>query len=263
MKISYRTHPVLEKIHSRKLGPIMTTKEDYSWIEANRELLRVLWGHNCNSFYSKKIQYVTEPFIDAMYLAHEKISTPELRSAVLLGSSGGTIITKYETLCYYIEPTKNGNPSFTIFEFLITEEGKLLLAGVCSYVVNESDTPFMFASNNRQYPNGKWNHFMEILDNLVMQINFLKYANIEIDILKPKERKRVVNCKYVNETPCEIQILNSTWFTTLVKSDAFKVRGHFRLQPKKKDGKWTKEIIWINDFVKEGYTATARKLSHT
>ena len=23
---------------------------------------------------------------------------------------------------------------------------------------------------------------------------------------------------------------------------------HFRLQPKKKDGEWTKELIWINEF---------------
>jgi len=54
--------------------------------------------------------------------------------------------------------------------------------------------------------------------------------------------------------------LDSKWFTTLVKSDAFHVRGHFRLQPKKKDGEWTKELIWINDFQKEGYTAPARRL---
>ena len=60
----------------------------------------------------------------------------------------------------------------------------------------------------------------------------------------------------------QIQILNSTWFTTLVKSDNFKVRGHFRLQPKKKGGEWTKEIIWVNEFVKSGYTAPAKKLTN-
>lgn len=51
--------------------------------------------------------------------------------------------------------------------------------------------------------------------------------------------------------------MDSKWFTNLVKSDGFKVRGHFRFQPKKKDGVWTKELIWINEFEKSGYNREA------
>lgn len=88
---------------------------------------------------------------------------------------------------------------------------------------------------------------------------FLKYVPIETKILGPKKKDKLFGCKYLNETNSEIEIIDSTWFTNLIKSDAFKVRGHFRLQPKKKEGEWTKELIWINEFEKSGYTRKAKK----
>ncbi len=101
-----------------------------------------------------------------------------------------------------------------------------------------------------------------ITGHIALCLLFKKFAKVEIKQLPPKSRKKEFNCKYVNDTDNTIQILDSTWFTTLVKSDAFKVRGHFRLQPKKDDnGNWTKELIWIKDFQKSGYTASAKKLS--
>jgi hypothetical protein len=36
------------------------------------------------------------------------------------------------------------------------------------------------------------------------------------------------------------------------------VSGHFRLQPKKSNGEWTKELIWIDEFGKTGYTSNAK-----
>src|SRR5439155_24057442 len=96
---------------------------------------------------------------------------------------------------------------------------------------------------------------------LVATLNFIKYADIEVKVLPPNKTVKDIKCKYVNDTSSNIQFLDSTWFTTLIKSDSFKVREHFRLQPKKKDGEWTKEIIWINEFEKTGYTSPAKKLS--
>lgn len=95
-----------------------------------------------------------------------------------------------------------------------------------------------------------------ILDYILMVL-FIKYAKVEIKYLPAGQKVKGIDCKYVNDTKEDIRLLDSTWFTTLVKSDAFKVRGHFRLQPKKKDGEWTKELIWISDFEKHGYTRKA------
>jgi hypothetical protein len=86
---------------------------------------------------------------------------------------------------------------------------------------------------------------------------FTKYAKTETKQLLPKSKSKDFNCKYVNDTCSHIKILDSTWFTNLIKSDAFKVRGHLRLQPKKINGEWTKEFVWIKEFQKEGYTRKA------
>lgn len=47
---------------------------------------------------------------------------------------------------------------------------------------------------------------------------------IQSQILKEKLR---------NNIPFDVKIMDSTWFTTICRNEGFKVRGHFRLQPKK------------------------------
>ena len=86
----------------------------------------------------------------------------------------------------------------------------------------------------------------------------IKYAPIETKVVGANKRVKDFNCKYVNDTDSGITILDSTWFTTLVKSEGFKVRGHFRLQPYG-PGMKEKRLIWIKDFEKTGYTREAKR----
>jgi hypothetical protein len=95
--------------------------------------------------------------------------------------------------------------------------------------------------------------------NIIVSFHVLKkYAEVETKILEPHSKNRAFNCKYYNDTDHQIQIMDSTWFTMLVKSDEFKVRGHFRFQPCGQAFR-DKKLIWIKDFKKEGYTRKARK----
>lgn len=87
---------------------------------------------------------------------------------------------------------------------------------------------------------------------------FRKYAEVEIKVLQPKAKAELFRCKYHNENDCSIEIMDSTWFTRLIKSDAFKVRGHFRLQPCGQAFQ-DRKLVWIKDFQKEGYTRKAKK----
>lgn len=87
---------------------------------------------------------------------------------------------------------------------------------------------------------------------------FRKYAKVETKILQPKSKAELFKCNYHNQSDYSFEIMDSTWFTTLVKSDAFKVRGHFRLQPCGEAFK-DRKLVWIKDFKKEGYTRKAKK----
>lgn len=87
---------------------------------------------------------------------------------------------------------------------------------------------------------------------------FRKYAEVETKILKPKMKAELFKCKYHNDSDHQIEIMDSTWFTEFIKSEAFKVRGHFRLQAHG-EGRVGRKLIWIKDFKKEGYTRKAKK----
>lgn len=87
---------------------------------------------------------------------------------------------------------------------------------------------------------------------------FLQFAHIETILLKPNRGAyEGPVCVYNNKTKSDIEIIDSTWFTNLVKSDAFKVRGHFRIQPFG-HGLKNRKLIWISDFTKHGYTREAK-----
>lgn len=89
---------------------------------------------------------------------------------------------------------------------------------------------------------------------------FTQYSEITIKLLPPNDQIwDGYNCLYNNKTESDINIVDLTWFATLIKSDAFKVRGHFRLQPFGESRK-ERKLIWINEFQKEGYTREAKIL---
>jgi hypothetical protein len=89
---------------------------------------------------------------------------------------------------------------------------------------------------------------------------FKQYSEIETKTFKGGEKLIYQNEKTFNDTKLPITFLDSKWFTNLVKSDGFAVRGHFRLQPYGIEMK-QKKLIWIEDFMKTGYTAPARKIT--
>ncbi|MDI9366309.1 MAG: hypothetical protein QM541_15230 [Flavobacterium sp.] len=90
---------------------------------------------------------------------------------------------------------------------------------------------------------------------------FKEYAELETKIIQKGREPRVVlnNEKYVTDLDLPIKIIDSTWFTTLIKSDSFKVSGHFRLQPYG-EGLKQKKLIWISEYQKDGIIREAKML---
>lgn len=89
-----------------------------------------------------------------------------------------------------------------------------------------------------------------------------EYAPVEERTVKPGQRirpdfKHLDTIENKSNKGLVIHIRDSRWFTTIVRNEDFNVRGFFRLQPKKKDGEWTRELIYIAPFVKHGYHRVA------
>ena len=204
------------------------------------------------------IYYVSEKLIDSFDLCKESLMVEDLYRS--LGFAKYCFLSKYFQVLIRLSEITEDN-------YLIVDFANI---GFNSEVISHGSHAFFMGDLIDYDPNYMNLCFyttndphvdLSFLLNCILAILFIRYAKVETKILPPKTKTMGVGCYYNNTTKSKITMLDSRWFTTLMKSDSFKVRGHFRLQPKKENGEWTKQLIWINEFEKSGYTAPARKLN--
>ncbi len=88
----------------------------------------------------------------------------------------------------------------------------------------------------------------------------MQYADTEKVYITNGQKRNTKDGQVIrNNTQFPISYVDSSWIREIIRTEGFKVRGHFRLQPYKKDGEWTKKLIYINEFEKHGYHRRARK----
>ena len=266
MKISYSNYPILKAFFDGQF-PNHLSFYDPDLVEVKKYVpffFRV-FKEIYYSVINKTTFYVSEPFLNAVELSTEKLR--KVMTEMILGedtfTNSGIYIIKDQVIAFYIT-NANEAKSYKTNILQFEKDGTILVAAQSV----DNELKYWRSNNSKQQRLDKTiikTDDTQSFLNLQFTINaitlFKKYAEVQTKILQPHSKKKDLNCKYINDTDLRICHLDSKWFTTLVKSDGFKVRGHFRLQPKIKDGKWTKELIWIDEFEKQGYTSKARKLS--
>jgi hypothetical protein len=95
-------------------------------------------------------------------------------------------------------------------------------------------------------------------------IIFQKFCEVETKVVPPGKKSSYRFENYVNDTALPVEILDSTWFTTIVRSDAFTVGGKdggfFRWQ-RCGPGLSEKKLVWVPAFEKKGYVRKAKILA--
>lgn len=244
MKISQRSKPVLAFLEAKNLEQMFVNEDDKIFID-NVKIIDKCWAEHC-FYFSKNIEIICDTFSESMIQAQNKllpILTDKNELISNLPQFHGVLLHKDLAICY----------NYSINGLVYFIFSKNVLHG---FAVQNKEGTITWTSNSDE----------ETLINqcesyVALFLIFKKYATVEIKVLKANSRLKDIECKYINDSKSDVKIFDCKWFTTLVKSEGFKVRGHFRLQPKKKDGEWTKELIWISEFQKTGYTAPARMLS--
>lgn len=268
--LSYKSNPIIEKIEKNQLGKIAFFKVDADKFgEKIREFSYGLsdWWKQISHNFKENIFVLSKPFSEAYHLGKDKILQSE---EIILSteSTSGVFIIDDLTLCFKVV----NNEDF--IQVIYIAFNKEVLFSFCNYVAftdaekNEEqikkNNSSSWISECESIEQGMTRELaiMSWMGHVMGLINFMKYAEIQTKNLLPNDKVKDQFCKYRNDTKSKIKIINCTWFTTLVKSDEFKVRGHFRLQPFKENGVWSKKLIWITEFKKTGYTAPARKLTN-
>lgn len=267
MKISYKTIPALEYLKNGKLGKVGLTNDGVLARLQNPEMFFTLsdaFKKYC-PILKDKVYHVSQPFYDAAEKAYNKLSSLYLdmmKSDEHDFNVSGVFILR-EFVIYFVNMFESNSETFQCFYMVTTKDGTLLEFYVLDNNLKNGVIGWSseVISAGECLNNDKLRIYLQTrIVNLASIHMFIKYAEVETKVVLGKSKRRFGD-PYRNDTDFPITHLDSKWFTNIVRSEGFSVRGHFRLQPKKVNGEWTKELIWIADFEKHGYTSKARVLS--
>lgn len=262
MKISYNNYPILESLKTGIIGFVPISAFDREYFKSHTIDFVKLWKLHYKEF-SSEINVISKTFNSAAIEAEEKLDG--LYDDIVENGTIPMVISG----TYVI-----GDEVYMIHHNISAQSE---LADVTLFVFYKSGTPLGFITNNVEggqlyswlseninykdrKEKGAWFFMMYYLRKVITYSMFKEYAEVETKFIESYSRVKDIGCKYINDTGINITHLDCRWFTNIVNSSEFKVRGHFRLQPIKKDGKWTRELIWINEFKKHGYLSKAKKL---
>lgn len=261
-RISYRNYPTLEYLNDNsKQLKTFVYEEDYKLIlnndfEKQQQILKDVLS------IKTKVTNISKKFIDTVKFSFDKINeiiNKDINDFEDIFINESFIIDGF--LIHTIQ--QFSKTTYNIKTVVLEKEGYIIATYEKKgwkenpFIWETKSHPYIFEINNTRYNIAVYFSIITL-----HAFYFKKYASVEIVESKAKSKIFFAGCKYLNETDLDIEYLDSKWFTTLVNSQGFKVRGFFRLQPKKKNGEWTKELIWIDEFEKQGYNRQAKILNN-
>jgi hypothetical protein len=257
-RINYRNYPTIEMIGDveNKKHNIKVYQED---TESSRQNVDEILKITKETLIKKtKVTSVSKNFVDTVIYSFDKIAdiiNKDIKDGqrIILEESfiiDGFIIhtvQRYSLMEFYVKTSVFAKDGYLVGVYYTDKPHSF------NFLWETRTQPYFYSINKNRY------NLAIYFTKIVLNISyFKKYASVEIIESKAKTKRNLFGCKYLNETDLDIEYLDSKWFTTLVNDKGFKVRGFFRLQPKKKDGEWTKELIWIDEFEKKGYLRKAK-----
>lgn len=192
------------------------------------------------------VEYVSEPFLKGVEDNVQKLllSVKEESYYQSLGECSGFLVIKDYVVGY-----------------AILQEGALFVAE--NRQTNDGGQLFFYKEQTLN-DIGKWdklNYLEQIVCLAVATLILKKYGEVETVLVGAGVKRKVPETEevIVNKAPFSITQLDSSWLKTIIRTEGFMVRGHFRLQPYG-TGRTQRKLIYIEPFEKHGYTRTAKKL---
>ncbi len=261
MLFTYRSHPVLEKFKNRRMG--LTEVPKY-FVDHPDRMMYSTYFRDCVDAYRSNVTVFSSTFLDALEKAQPSISRMEQHMVDVLLEKltrqkivSGCYIYRNWALCYWFQLDTESEALCSIIHWF--HKNQLVFAGIA--IGNEKKFWSDEEALRSSLPLKDYDRYAGILGDILLFMNFLEYAPIETKEVGANKRVKDLNVKYCNQTETNVRIIDSKWFTTLIKTQGFGVRGHLRLQAVG-PGKREKRFVWVTDYVKKGYTRIAQKLQN-
>ncbi len=195
-------------------------------------------------------------FVDTMDKSYMKFTQFHIDILEELDKENGIVRSPYFIEgCYVVYSIKNGCLTLWIFQNNIDKYLSIPTYYICA------------SPKDRIQGEGHQLECMVIplLDNCI-EVNLRDYIDMvldylclrqwaEVQLIKntttiKKEIKKNRKPQIVIEPGLDYYKFDSKWYTEISNDESFTVSGHFRLQPY---GDGTRRLIWINEFMKNGY----------
>lgn len=228
-------------------------------LDIMRQQVKDAWPTLRKRCLTGKVRYISEPFQDAYERAKDRLTLDMTKDVV---KESGVFIFRQDA----------GGGKNTIFYSMDSRpepEGFFMKGSIMAFSSRKHEAmPALFAAyfTTRDGQHVKWfcndkdgTGSFELFVDMFYLCLFLRYCQVETKEIQAGRKGDHVGTKYINETKSLIEIVDSSWFTTIIRSEGFGVKGHFRLQPYPSLG--TKKLIYIAPFEKHGYTRKAKVLT--
>lgn len=260
MKFSYTNNPILKAMLKNNLADnIKLYDSDKLFFQYSefKELYFTSWLVNLDSFKSN-INVISTTFVNSAEKAQEKII--DLLKDIIENDLGdfqvqGTFIMG--EMIYQISYHKVSDVIKPFINLFVFNKNGYAIAFLSSELEhNKSWVTGAYDEILKKEYNDEHITLIKQFVSAILTIEvFKKFAEVDTKIIQAKSKERGNKCVYDNQTDFSISFFDSKWFTNIVRSQGFKVSGHFRLQPYKNG---EKKIIWIEEFKKNGYTSKAK-----
>jgi hypothetical protein len=243
----------------------MHTPDEYQKPMSKAEDLKLLHGLQAQfsepgfaDLFKKKVQYITQPFYESYWRGRDKLR--EIALDTEFDDAGTFIIPwKTHTKTFFYMLRTNGKKEDWDFEVMI-----IMFTKAPSSESFGLDLCVYLGKKERMSMDVVWKGFTKEgrditwwVSDLILMKCFLKFADVESKIVKGNKKEKHLGNKYVNETKRNVEILDSTYFTNIIREEGFGVRGHWRLQPVG-SGRIDKRLTWVHDYQKHGYIRRAK-----
>lgn len=221
-----------------------------------------------DKLFRSKIQFVSNAFLNAFEKAKHKMA--EVFDKEPIKETGTLFFNgKYAntTLFYYVETDgqkEDFKANVCVLTFLTVKDKSEVQHQLHNLYIDDStkETVKNFSSAEVAalgFGGTYWYTW------IIHFLTFCRYCEIETKVVAPNRKEHHVGQQYKNETAKSIEVLDATWFTTIVRSEGFTVGaetgGFFRWHPVG-PGRTGRRLQWIMPYEKEGYTRVAKKLLH-
>lgn len=223
--------------------------------------MAIMW-HHFGPAFSQNVTYFSSRFYESIMAVEDKLMTDEMFDALLERQDlfSGTLISGDTVICYHLKWTKEK------FGGTLAYMQKNIVLAFWSSEIHSTredakEISYQIGDDQKNEETQGLDLVALVARHILMYYTFKYFADIQVVQSRPYKKVQTENNESILvESDILVDCMSCKWITTIVRSEGFKVRGHFRLQPYKIDGEWTKRLIYINEYEKHGYTRRAQKL---